>query len=66
MDTETIDYSLFGEVLVKPATGVTATPIEALKGKVVSATIHSFKLLSSVLYLVFGIWYLVFVPFSQA
>jgi hypothetical protein len=35
--TEVLDYSLFGEVLIKPATGETATPTEALKGKVVSA-----------------------------
>jgi hypothetical protein len=36
METEVLDYSLFGEVLVNPATGETATPTEALKGKVVS------------------------------
>jgi hypothetical protein len=36
METEVLDYSLFGEILVNPATGETATPTEALKGKVVS------------------------------
>lgn len=34
--SESLDYSLFGDVLVKPASGETATPQEVLMNKVVS------------------------------